>query len=159
MIFSLMPAMLQLRTLRSLPVSATTLTSLLLAIVILPLAGFYVAMAIADWLLLVPGAVAAAANSFLLSLPFMMFNLLFIAWFGPGTASYVVMVLLMIAAQVATAVMALTNYFQGFSLGFEGVVSGLFLVISFWVIRQMLVRSGRPYRVHAGTPGLAWGGR
>jgi len=158
-LFALMPAMVQLRMLRSLPVSATGLAGMLLASLILPLTGLQLLMAVLGWLVSGPGAAVVVANSFLLSLPFMMLCLVVIAWRGQGVVSFVLMILLMLLAQFVPLMLNKTDGFHGANPSVCGAFSGLCLALSFWLIRRSLLRSSRPYRAYAGLTSMAWGGR
>jgi hypothetical protein len=157
--FALMPALQQLRILRSLPVTATGLAGMLLASLILPLAGLQLLMAMLGWLVSGQGAAVAVANSFLLSLPFMMLCLVVIAWQGQGIGSFLLMILFMILAQFIPSILNASDGFHVFSLGVCGVTSGFFLALSFWLLRRSLLRSSRPYRGYPGLAGTAWGVR
>jgi hypothetical protein len=158
-LFALMPAMMQLRMLRSLPVSATGLAGMLLASLLLPLTGLQLLMAMLGWWVSGMEAAVVVANSFLLSLPFMMLCLVVIAWRGQGVGSFVLMILLMLLAQFAPLMLNKTDGFHEATPSVCGVISGFFLILSFWLIRRSLLRSSRPYRVYPGLAGTAWGGR
>ena len=157
--FSLLPALTHLRMLRSLPISPTKLAGAFLATVILPLVGLQLVMTGLAWLVSGGEAALGTMNSFLLAVPWVALSLVFIAWLGLGNGTYLLMMGLMIAAELVPVVFKSRIDAYQHSLVFSLVISGFFLVGSFWLIRRSLLRSRRLYRSPVGFGNWAWGGR
>lgn len=135
--FTLMPALRQLRYLRTLPLSANRLALILVFLALLPV--------------LALGALTAGIARLSTSTPVTLLvlkNFLFIlapaslclavaVWRGAGILTYVVSLLLLIAFQAVI--------YRNLSLGLVGVISAICVLVAFLVARLALRRSSHAY--------------
>ena len=145
--FALTPAFLQLRLLRSLPLTASRIAVTMMAAILLPLVAL--GMATAGLIALISGAHAALdlANQFyLLSLPPAALSVVFVTRMGAGVPAYLLMFLAMIGAQTAPLWLEMLFHHNPVSWVPTLAIDGFFVLLSFWLTRRSLTHSYHAYR-------------
>ena len=157
-IFSIIPVMLQLRFLRSLPISATKLAAVMIVLIILPLIVLGMLVTGITWLASGTSDALTVLRSFTFTLAPATLFVFFVTWQGTGMVSYILMFFVMIFSQF------MSFWFQesilrreaGFSL--VVVIAATFVALAFLLTRRTLMRGSKAYRVQANPFGnVAWG--
>lgn len=142
-LFPLVPVLIQLRFMRSLPISATRLAAVMVLITILPLAALGMVMA---------GVIAATAgvstmlqviNNYLIAFPLATLSVALTVWRGIGTVSFIFTLLLIMAGQFTSI------FFDSYGkVPFVAVAGAVIAVtlFNFWLTRRSLIRSSKVYR-------------
>ena len=147
--FALIPALLQLRFLRSLPISAARLAAVMVATAILPLAALCALLTGTAAVVLGFAPAAGILKSYAgILAPCSLCIYLFVR-LGVGTLAYALMVLTTILFQ---AVPLWTYWFFEHRETHLGLTVGIVVVCilsGFLLTRRALMRSSRPYRVQA----------
>ncbi|MGA2245717.1 MAG: hypothetical protein ABSH48_12015 [Verrucomicrobiota bacterium] len=146
-IFSVAPTLMQLRFLRTLPISATSLAAALIAILILPLLALQAVTAGIAGLSSGAPAAFAIADNFLLTLPAVALSVVLFALLGMGLPTYVLMFGVMTISQVGLAWWQAGLHRSEAPSGLCAVASGLLFLLGFWLMRRLLLRSSDLYLV------------
>ena len=156
-IFSTMPALLQLRFLRTLPVSATKLTAVMIGLVLLPLIALGAVVAGISGIFSGPTAAITVLKSYSLMLAPAALCVVFVGWLGAGRDAFALMLFTMILFQVVP--LWIQVFFNNREIPFSlvSVIVGVTVTLAFLFMRYSLLHSSKTYRVHANPFGTAWG--
>lgn len=153
------PVLVELRFLRTLPLSATHLAALTIAILVLPLTALGFAMA--GLVGLTSGAPAAIPflKGFALTLAPASMCVFFVVWKGAGRVGYSLVILTMVVSQVAFD--QVESFFREREIPFIVTAAGvgIFVMLAFHFTRRAILESSQTYRVRTGLPGNALWGR
>jgi len=145
--YQLLPMLRHLRFLRTLPISTAGLTALLLALAILPLFALGAAAATVGYLAWGTSAALALVNAYTFSLGGVALCVFFAVWRGSGVAGYALILSILFGFLLAHLSLQTRFHYLERPLTLSGVVASGCLLLAFVLIRQVLLRSGRPYRV------------
>ncbi len=153
-IFAIMPTLLQIRLLRTLPMSATKLTAVMIGLVLLPLiaVGAFVA-GVSGLTSGTPSAIMILRSYALILAPAAM-CVVFVSWLGAGRDAFALMLFTVILFQIVPTVF-FTNHEISFSL--ISIIVGVTIALAFLLTRHSLLHSSKTYRVHINPFGTAWG--
>ena len=143
---TLLPAFLQTRLLRSLPISATKLAAVMIGIVLLPLVILGCLIACVIGATLGMQTVVSFAGTYLLTIPMATLCVVLMFTLGNGMLGFLTMMFLLIATQSAWI------FYQSYNkvgLGTATEIIGVCVVICFFAVRQCLLRGSKPYRIQA----------
>ena len=144
--FQLMPALRQVRFWRTLPVSASGLAGLLMAIAILPLVALGVLVTGVTGLLLGTHSAMATLEYYLLILAPMSFCVFCAVWRGLGKQAYVWLLVILFGFQMGPLGLRRWVPSPEIQLGFSGALVGLCLVMAFLLTRYSLRHNSHAYR-------------
>jgi hypothetical protein len=148
-----LPVLLQLRLLRTLPIAATKLAAVLMTIAILPLIAADVIIAAAVGLTSTSALAFTFFTGFALTLAPASMCVFFAVWLGVGKRAYGLMIATMFGFQI-------TGIFENRQLSpvLTGVIVAATVTVAFLLTRRSITRSSQTYRIQAnpfGNP--AWG--
>lgn len=159
--FSYVPLIMQLRFLRSLPISPTVLSMIMMTVVVLPLLVLGAIMvAIAGPFLGTATALNLAGN-FVLTLPISIISLVLTLWLGYGRLSFLLMFALIFAFQALPPWLHVSFRYQQIPLTAGTVISVASIIVGWLLIRLLLARNSKVYRIAANAFGNStwWQGR
>ncbi len=148
-LYHALPTLRQLRVLRTLPIPATKLAAVIMALVLLPL------MAVGGVSVLVAGLMwgEAAAITTVKSYGYILapaaLSMLVAAWLGTGRAVYILLFLIIMAWGAVPPLLEARPFFAEFHAGLVSALVAGCVLLSCLLTRQVLVHSSRAYR----TPG------
>jgi hypothetical protein len=145
-VFDAMAASRQLRLWRTLPISATRLAAVIIALVILPLVavgGLSAGFAGLAW-----GKAAAITTlkSYGLVLAPVGLSMVLIVWLGTGRGVYTLLFLVVTGSGVARPFVERSAFASKIPVGVSSALVAGFLLLSFLLIRLVLARSSHAYR-------------
>jgi hypothetical protein len=147
------PVLLQLRLLRTLPISATNLAAVIVATAILPLFALFIVMAtFIDLTSATPSGVLSLTG-FALTMAPTAICVFLIVWQGVGWRSQAFLILTMLGFQMACIFEA-----RQIPLILAGAIVGISVTLAFLLTRRSIMVSSQTYRIQA-TPfgNSAWG--
>ena len=158
LIVALTPALLQLRYLRTLPLSSGRLAVALLTMLLLPLLALgALSVALCGSLLGSPAALATAQGHFLTLIPAALV-IAFVAWRGLGMAAYVLVITCVMVGQFSVIWLHTGKNAPSLPLGLTTALAAVVIVAAFFLTRLALERSPHVYRASVGGAfGRAWG--
>ncbi len=144
---------LQLRFLRTLPISANRLAVVLIASAILPLAALGAVtaiIAVLAWDTVMAGRLLVA---FTLNLPPVAFGILFVLWRGAGMFGNAMAILATIALQMVWTI----GFFQRLDIApsVAGLITAICILLAFLLLRRILQGGSRAYRIQKNPLGNA----
>lgn len=157
-LFAVIPTMIQLRYLRTLPMSATRLAAVMIVMPFVPLIALGVVMAGTAGAVLGTVAAFKVLNGFAFTLASAALCVIFVGSLGVGRSSFALIIFTMIIFQ--TLPMWLQVLFKGREIPFSltGTIVGFIVTAAFLLTRRSLMRNSKAYRVQA-NPFInsAWG--
>jgi len=156
--FRFMPLLRQLRFLRTLPVSATRLAFVMLAIVLLPLIAVGALVAGVAGLFMGTVEALTVLNSFALVLAQAAPCVFFAVWRGDRKEVYALLLLTQVGFLLGSMYLQMLFHYPEHSLHLIGPIMGICLPSAFLLTRRVILHSSRAYRVQANACGnLLWG--
>jgi hypothetical protein len=157
--FMLVPVFMQLRYLRSLPISTTRLAAVMILMVVLPLVALGAVSATVTGLTIGMPAAATVVKSYALTLAPATLTVSFLVWQGTGTPAFLLMLFVMITAQSVPLWLAVFFHRSEMPASLAGAIAVTYILVSFLLTRWMLLRSSQAYRVQQNPFNTsAWGG-
>ena len=156
LLFALMPAILQLRLLRSLPISTSALASTLLAMIVLPMAALGALSAGVTGLALGAPAALEVAKSCLFMLVPATLAVAFATWRGLEKGSYFFLIFVVMLTQFGSEWLRRTLRGENIPVGWAALVATLAIAGAFLLTRRALQRGTHAYRAQGALAG-AWG--
>jgi hypothetical protein len=156
-IFAIIPTLLQIRLLRTLPMSVTKLTAVMIGLVLLPLIAVGAIFAGISGLTSGTPAAIMIIRSYALILAPAVMCVVLVGWLGAGRDALSLMISTMILFQIVTA--RGQSFFTNREIPFSliSVIVGVTVALAFLLTRHSLMHSSKTYRVHANPFGTVWG--
>ena len=152
-VFQLLPLLRQLRTLRTLPCSATCLCSVLISLVTLPL----IALGLLSAMIAVMTSGTMTAMTFLNSYTFVLvpasLSVFLAVWLGEGRLAYTLLVVTLFGSQQIQLRLQAHLHIIELPLSLAGPIAGVSLVVAFLLTQLALRFSSRAYRARANPLG------
>jgi hypothetical protein len=157
-IFTIIPTLVQIRLLRTLPMPATRLAAVMIGITLLPLIALGAILAgIAGMSLGTPAAIAILKD-YTLTLASGALCVLFVGWLGVGRDSFALMCLIFIVFQSMPIWLQACFNIRQIPFSLIGAIVAISITLSFLFTRHSLTHSSKTYRVQANPLGnIAWG--
>jgi hypothetical protein len=158
LVFQLLPVLRQLRLLRTLPISATRLATLMFVIVVLPLIALGTLATGVAGLALGTQAAITFLKSYTLILAPASLCVFFAVWRGDGMPAYALLVITMFGFQQATLRLQMFFHYPEMPFSLIGSIVVICVLLAFLLTRRALMHSSHAYRVQANPFGtFAWG--
>jgi hypothetical protein len=156
--FQLIPALLQLRFLRTLPIPATRLAAMMIAMTILPLVALGALVAgVAGMALGMPTALTVL-KSYTLTLAPASLCIFFAVWRGVGMETYALLIFTMVGFQTVPMWLQVVYHSREVPFSLAGLIVAICVLLAFVLTRRALMHSSHTYRVQANPFGnFAWG--
>jgi len=156
--FAMLPAILQLRHLRTLPISSNRLAAVLISLLLLPVLALGALSATVCGLVAGEAAALNATRSLLLSLPAAVLSVAIIAWLGFRTRAYLLVGATMLVSQFTTLLWLVPTRSNAapLSLSLTGFVAAACVLLAFCLTGLALRRGTSAYRAPAGAFGQLW---
>jgi len=143
------PALRQLRFWRTLPISATRLAAMIIALAILPLIAVGGASAGVAGLVWGKAAVITTLKNYALVLAPAALSMFLAAWLGTGRGVFVLLFLIMIGWGVVKPILEVLPFFAAIPLGLTGTFAAACVLLGFLLTRLTLVRGNQGYRTQS----------
>jgi hypothetical protein len=157
--FMLIPSLMQLRFLRTLPIPATRLAIVLIAMALLPLIALGALMVgFAGWALGTPTAIMVSKCYVFILAPVSL-SVFFAVWRGVGIQTYALMLLFTtMGFQIVPLWLQVFFHYREIPFGLAVTFAAVCVLSSFLLTRGALIHSSRAYRVQANPFGsMVWG--
>jgi hypothetical protein len=156
--FAMIPAIMQLRHLRTLPISSGRLAGVLISLLLLPVLALGVVSTTVCGLVAGETAAINAARTLLLSLPAAVLSVAIITWLGFRTRTYLLVGATMLISQIGTLIWLTPSRTVAapLSLPQTALVVAAAVVLAFYLTRLALRRGTSAYRAPLGAFGQMW---
>jgi hypothetical protein len=145
-LFLAMPALRQLRLWRTLPISATRLALLVIALAVLPLIGIGTASTLLAALAWGQVVALTTLKSYALTLVPAALSVLLAAWLGTGRGVYILLFLIVMTCGVLGPISDERLFHHPIPVAMSSALVVAFVTLCFLLTRQVLMRSSRAYR-------------
>ena len=156
-VFQLLPVLRQLRFLRTLPLSATRLATVMIAIVVLPLIALGALATGVAGLALGTQAGITFLKSYTFILASASLCVFFAVWRGDGMPAYALLVITMFGFQQVTLRLQMFFHYPEMPFNLIGPIVAICVLLAFLLTRRALLHSSHAYRVQANPFGNVWG--
>jgi hypothetical protein len=156
--FTIIPALMQIRLLRTLPMPATRLAAVMIGIPLLPLIALGAILAGIAGLSMGTPAAIAILKDYTLALASGALCVLFVGWLGVGRDSFALMCLILIVFQSVPIWLKASFNIRQIPFTLIGAIVAISITVSFLLTRHSLMHSSKTYRVQASPFGnIVWG--
>ena len=146
-VFEFLPALRQLRFLRTLPTSATRLAAVMISIVILPLIALGALVAVGAGMAVGPSAALTVVNSYTFILAPASLCVFFAVWRGDSLLAYALLLVTMFGLQQVQLRLQNLLHYPELPFSLCGPIAAGCILVAFLLTRHALMRSSHSYRV------------